>query len=56
MSDPNPKCPEKNKNDDAALDQELRALFERVAEEPVSDELKHLARTLEERLKRRMQD
>ncbi|MBB4206630.1 hypothetical protein [Roseinatronobacter bogoriensis] len=56
MSDPNSQDQKKNDTDDAALDRELRALFERVAEEPVSDELKRLARTLEERLKKRAQD
>ena len=55
MSDPKSQGQKKNDGDDA-LDQELRSLFERVAEEPVSDELKGLARKLEEQLKKREQD
>ncbi|WP_296479172.1 hypothetical protein [Roseinatronobacter sp.] len=55
MSDPESQGQKKNDGDDA-LDQELRALFERVAEEPVSDELKDLARKLEDRLKKPEQD
>ena len=38
------------------LDRELRALFKSVQDEPVSDELKRLARRLEARLQNRGTD
>jgi hypothetical protein len=41
---------------DEHLDRDLRALFRRVQEEPVSEELKRLARMLEQRLQHRDED
>lgn len=40
-------------DDDHQIDQDLRALHTRVEAEPISDDLKRLAKQLEERLKKR---
>jgi hypothetical protein len=41
---------------DQQIDQDLRALHTRVEAEPISDDLKRLAKQLEERLKKRDED
>jgi hypothetical protein len=38
-------------HDEDPLNQQLRELFRRIQAEPISDELKELAETLQERLK-----
>lgn len=45
--------PSQKIDSDDSLDDELKALFRRVESEPVSDELRSLARQLEARLKDR---
>lgn len=46
----------KSDRDDHQIDQDLRALHTRVEAEPISDDLKRLAKQLEERLKKRDED
>lgn len=52
MSDENNKDAADDSGEDP-LDRDLRALFQRVQDEPVSEELKRLARILQDRLKSR---